>query len=158
MRIPRPKRLKPEFRRRGSPPPAARKLLTASLASGLILVVALAIVFVPRGLFYGSNPPLPRISLEVNASTVPWRVVVTAVTIVRPLAEYRAEYRNGASVAATIDPLEDGSVNGTLAFHDNGDGNLTAGDWFDLTYSDADSLQVFYRPQGARVGYWPAGP
>ena len=96
MRIPRPIRRKPEFRRKGSPPPAARKLLTASLGAGLVLLAMLAIVFVPRALRYEGLLVPPRVAFEFNATGGP-RAVISLVTIVRPLSEYRAKYSDGAS-------------------------------------------------------------
>ena len=158
MKIPRPRRLIPAFRRRSSPPPAARKLLTASLASGLILVVMLAIVFLPRGLTNEELPPLPQVRFELN-TTGSTRVVVSSVTVVRPLSEYRAEYVRGDTVLATLAPLADGARNGTFTFRDaDRDGNLTVGDEFGVAYNGDEVLRLWYVPQGRIVGYWPPPP
>lgn len=158
MKIPRPKRLTPAFRRRTSPPPAARKLLRASLASGLILLVMLAIVFLPRGLTNEGLPSLPHVRFELN-TTGSTRVVAASVTVVRPLSEYRAEYVRGDAVLATLAPLADGARNGTFTFRDADlDGNLTVGDEFGVAYNGDEVLRLWYVPQGRIVGYWPPPP
>ena len=70
------------FKRRTSPPPAARKLLLASLLSGLILLGMLAIVFIPRGLVHENLPTLPRIAFRLDTTGNVTRVVVDAVSLV----------------------------------------------------------------------------
>ncbi len=162
MRIPLPRRRKPEFKRKTSPPPAARKLLIASLSAGLLMMVALAIVFVPRGLQSEGLPPIPRITLSANTSTPVWRFVVTEATIVRPLSEYRAEWVRSGVVIASVAPLSDGAGNATLTFHDKDqDGQLSLGDEFDhvgpITYV-GDALRIVYVPADAVCGYWPPAP
>ena len=159
VRIPRPVRKKPGFKRRSSPPPAARKLLLASLLSGLILLGALAIVFVPRGFLYEPLPVLPRIAFELNTSTGSPRVVVSAVSVVRSLSGFNATYSRPAGLLATIDPLLDNRTNGTFSFHDvDRDGNLSVGDEFWVVYNGNETLRVTYKPGRSIVGFWPALP
>jgi len=158
VRIPRPVRKKPLFKRRSSPPPAARKLLLASLLSGLVLLAMLAIVFIPRGFEHEGKPVLPRVAFEFNTSTGSQRVVVSAVSAVRPLSEYNATYSRGGRTLAGIDPLRN-ATNGTFSFSDtDGDGNLTVGDEFGVTYTADEVLRVWYLPGRAIVGYWPPPP
>ncbi len=162
MRIPRPRRRNPEFKRKGSPPPAARKLMLASLAAGLLMMVALAIVFVPRGLQNEGLPSIPRITLSANTTTSVWRFVVTEATIVRPLSEYRAEYVRAGVVLGSMRPLADGAGDATLSFADEDhDGRLSVGDTFThvspIVYL-ADALRIVWLPQDAVCGYWSAQP
>ena len=160
MQIPRPVRRKPLFKRRTSPPPAARKLLLASLLSGVILLGMLAIVFIPRGLVHENLPTLPQIAFVLN-TTGGNRVVVSAVSLVRPLSEYNATYSNGTRVFASIHPLTNGSGNADLSFFDvDGDGNLNVGDEFHVSvpYRADAVLRVWYLPWSAIVGYWPPPP
>jgi hypothetical protein len=162
VKIPRPRRLKPSFKRRGSPPPAARKLLRASLGAALLMMAALAIVFVPRGLVYEPLPSIPRVLFASNANAASVRFVVTDVTIVRPLSEYRVEYLNGSHLILSIDPLRDNARNGSLSFHDaDRDGQLTLGDEVDVdlaAYHGVESLRLVWIPQNAICGYWPVQP
>ena len=154
MKIPRLVRRRPAFRRRTSPPPAARKLLLASLASGVVLLVMLAIVFVPIGLRYEPLPPLPQIMFEFASG--PSRVVVSAATLVRPLSAYNATYSWKTMTIGSINPLND-TQSATLGFDDaDSDGNLSVGDAFRLTYNGTQVLRVWYLPANAIVGFWPS--
>ena len=156
MRIPRPVRKKPMFKRRSSPPPAARKLLLASLLSGLVLLAMLAIVFLPRGFQNEGKPVLPQVVFDFDTSTGSQRVVVCAVSAVRPLSEYNATYSRGGTTLAGIDPLRN-ATNGTFSFSDtDGDGNLSVGDAFGVTYTVDEVLRIWYLPGPAIVGYWPS--
>jgi len=152
-------RKKPGFKRRSSPPPAARKLLLASLLSGLILLGALAIVFVPRALLYEPLPVLPRIAFTLNTSPG-YRVIVSDVSAVRPLSDFNATYSRGAALLGSIDPLMDNATNGALTFIDvDHDRNLSIGDEFRVTsFTFKEVLRVAYKPGGAIVGYWPPLP
>lgn len=162
MRIPRPRRRSPEFKRKGSPPPAARKLMRASLAAGLLMMIALAIVFVPRGLQNEGLPPIPRVTLSADTTSSVWRFVVTEVTIARPLSEYAAEFVRAGVVLGSINPLVDGRGNASLSFRDvDHDGQLSVGDTFEhvspVNYL-ADALRIVWLPQDAVCGYWSAQP
>ena len=159
MRIPRPVRRKPLFKRRSSPPPAARKLLLASLLSGLILLGALAIVFIPRGLEHENLPTLPRIAFTLDTTGNLTRVVVSAVSLVRPLSDYNATYFRGTTLIASIDPLRNNATNGTFSFIDvDPVGNLGPGDEFRIDYTFTETLRVWYKPGRAIVGHWPPPP
>jgi hypothetical protein len=161
VRIPRPVRRKPLFKRRTSPPPAARKLLLASLLSGLILLAMLAVVFIPRGLVHENLPTLPRVALTLNrTSGTTVFVVVSAVSLVRPLAEYNATYANDTRRFGSIASLQNGAADPDLSFRDvDRDGNLTVGDEFRVVVYRGDAfLRVSYLPGRAIVGYWPTPP
>lgn len=161
MRIPRPVRKKPLFKRRSSPPPAARKLLLASLLSGLVLLGMLAIVFIPRGLVHENLPTLPQIAFTLNrTSGTTVFVVVSAVSLVRPLGEYNATYANDTRRFGSIASLQYGTGNPDLSFRDaDRDDNLTVGDEFQVDVYRGDAfLRVWYLPGPAIVGIWPPPP
>jgi len=145
------------FKRRSSPPPAARKLLLASLLSGLVLLGMLAIVFLPRGFQNEGKPVLPRILFVLNGTVgSDVFVVVSAVSAFRLLSEYNATYSRGGTTLAGIDPLRN-ATNGTFSFSDtDGDGNLSVGDAFGVTYTVDEVLRIWYLPGPAIVGYWPS--
>ena len=160
MKIPRLRSRKPEFRRRRVPQPAARRLLFASLASGLILLVALAIVFLPIALRHEGNPTIPLITLE-SVPTNPPDLIVTRVTAERPLSDYLVEYwrdnDTGSRLMASIGPLQNRST-AFLSFRDmDGDGNLSERDEFTVAIDLAfrNRLLIFYTPAGKIVGGWP---
>jgi hypothetical protein len=158
MKIPRLIRRKPAFKRRSSPPPAARKLLIASLASGLALLAMLAVVFLPRALYHEQFPPLPQITFELNTTTGSPRVVVSAITLVRPLSEYNATYSRDGMMVGSIHPLN-GTGSGALVFVDaDADDNLTVGDEFQVAYNGDEVLRVWFLPENAIVGHWPLPP
>src|SRR5207244_12292362 len=56
MKIRRPSKPEVPFKRKRSPPPQATKLLRYSLLSGLVFMVLLAIVFLPR--MFPDQPPI----------------------------------------------------------------------------------------------------
>ena len=158
MKIPRPREAKRLFRRARPPPIQATKLLLASLSAGLIFIVVLAIVFIPRALEHENQPPIPRITLVVSSASGRAWANVTEATIAAPLVEYNATvYRTigTATVAiATLPTLN--SVDGDLSFSDNDqNGRLTAGDSFEVVTREPGgtyTLQVWYRPVGKLVG------
>lgn len=91
-------------------------------------------------------------------------LIVTHITIARPLAEYRAEYyrdrANESYLMESIDPLGNRTTS-FLEFRDSdGDGNLSPLDEFtiriDLAYRNR--LLVIYTPAARIVGGWPLPP
>ncbi len=136
--------------------------MLASLGAGLLMMVALAAVFVPRGLQNEGLPPIPRITLSANTTTSVWRFAVTGVTVARPLSEFRAEFVRAGVVLATISPLTDGAGNATLSFRDeDADGKLSLEDTFThvspVVYLQ-DALRIVWLPENATCGYWSAQP
>ncbi len=134
MRIARPKKPDVPFQRRRSPPPQATKLLTYSLASGLILLVVLGIVFLPR--MFPSQPPVAILILRLGetneTNALRFDVVTTGADL--GVSNFKATlYRDNESVA-TLGPGMFGgtSTGGTfLRFVDaNEDRVLNAGDYF----------------------------
>jgi hypothetical protein len=126
-----------EFRRRIPPTPQATRLMKISLASGLLFILVLSAVFVPRALQY-DQPPNPIAVLALR-SAGPFVVEVVRVNVEKPLAEYRAELSvtgyGRPSLNATQNPLAEGDwpapFAGNVSFDDaDGDGALSAGDTF----------------------------
>jgi len=81
VRIARPKPPETSFRRKRAPPPQATRFLLASLATGLIFVALLAVVFVPRGLDFGNQIPTVLVELRI-ATEGGVRILVNATTAV----------------------------------------------------------------------------
>ncbi len=158
MKIPRPQQTERSFARARAPPKQATKLLLASMSAGVIFIVALAVVFIPRALQQEGQQPIPRITLVV--SSVPGRawVNVTAATIALPLVDYNATaYRTvGASTVPIAGLPTLTAIDGGLSFRDaDGDGRLTVGDSFEVEIREPGgifSLRIGYRPVGEIVG------
>ncbi|HKZ48199.1 MAG TPA: hypothetical protein VJ397_05340 [Thermoplasmata archaeon] len=152
----RPKKLpkeEPPFARRTRPTPQATRLLVTSTLTGVILIVVLAIVFLPVLLRQEGKPPVPIVTLRFDASPS-WHAVVDSVSFAAPVARFSAELREGPAILVNATALAD--LEGPpLAFLDaDGDGNLTAGDTFSLSGNPAGSysLHVYYTT-GERVGF-----
>lgn len=149
-----------EFRRRRSPPPAARRLLLASLSAGVVLLIALAAVFLPIAINQEQAPTVPRVTLEVLSGS-PLTLRVTRVTADRPLAEYRTEFfwdnETQSSLKGEINPLQTAETP-FLVFRDLDEDNiLSVGDEFDLVISlqHRNRFLIVYVPAGRIVGGWP---
>lgn len=130
MRIARPSRPEVPFKRKRSPPPQATKLLTYSLATGIVFMVLLGIVFLPRMFVDQSPVALLQLELGPGAGTT---LVVNATTAVLPLSKFRAAFaRNSVTIASLSAGLAGG--NATLSFVDtNTTGYVDRGDYFALT-------------------------
>ncbi len=141
IRLPFRRRMEPRgpvaFRRRIPPTPQATRLMKISLASGLLFILVLSAVFVPRALQYG-QPPNPIAVLALRSSD-PFIIEVVQVNVEKPLSEYRAELNVSGygrpSLNATQNPLGEGAwpapFAGDVSFDDaDGDGALSAGDTF----------------------------
>ena len=152
----RPKKLpkeEPPFARRTRPTPQATRLLVTSTLTGVILIVVLAIVFLPVLLRQEGKPPVPIVTLRFDASPS-WHAVVDSVSFAAPVARFSAELREGSVVLVNATALPD--LGGPpLGFQDtDGDGNLTAGDTFTVTANPARSYSLhLYYTSGNRVGY-----
>ena len=161
LRLPARRRMgpttEPPFRRRTPPTPQATRLMRFSLAAGLLFLLVLAAVFVPRALEWGDMQP-PAIVLSASGDG-PFAVNVTTVSRTYALDQYRATLAaaNG-STTETVDlrPLAAGGswASGNVTFDDaDGDGRISAGDGFSVrprpgagwTYR----LSIFYIPRDA---------
>jgi hypothetical protein len=128
MRIARPRRPDIAFKRKRGPPPQATKLLRYSMIAGIVFMVLLAIVFIPRGLV--NQPPLAT-PVEMRYNTT--RVDVVSVGTALELSRFRAEFlQDGAIIAGLGPPLA--GANGSFAFTDaDTDGHLGPGDYFSFS-------------------------
>ena len=138
MRIARPRRPTAAFKRKRSPPPQATKLLRYSMASGIVFIVLLGLVFVPQ-LFRDQPPVATPVNLEFTSLT---RLEVTSVGAIVPLSKLQATlWRDGVTIARLGPPLAGG--NATFSFKDaTGDGLLGPGDYFMVNASGAGCYRV----------------
>jgi len=125
MKIRRPSKPEVPFKRKRRPPPQATKLLRYSLASGVVFMVLLAIVFLPR-MFVNQEPTATPVVLQYNTT----RLDVISVGALVSLTKLRANLFEGNTTLASIGPPLSGG-NSTFSFVDaNGDGFLGPGDYF----------------------------
>lgn len=151
MRIARPKPPETTFRRKRAPPPQATKFLTASMAAGLVFIVLLAAVFIPRGL---DQNPVPSAILTLRIATGP-AVFVENVTFRLDVTNFRAALTRDSATLASLD-WGLGSGNATLRFVDaDADGRLSPGDRFpiDASVPGRYRFEVFQKPDDRRVGF-----
>ena len=159
LRLPARRRMgpttEPPFRRRTPPTPQATRLMRFSLAAGLLYLLVLAIVFVPKALEWGDVQP-PAIVLSVSGNG-PFMVNVTRVSRAYGVDQYRATLvaANGSSTE-TVDmrPLAAGGswAAGDVTFADaDGDGQLSTGDGFTVRPRPGTGwtyrLSIFHIPQ-----------
>ena len=138
LRLPLRRRIGPKakapFRRRAPPTPQATRLMQVSLGAGVVLVVILALVFIPRALVYDVRPP--SVTLAVTKGD-PYVVRVARVNVLLGLATYHAELNatNGTQVNIIVmRPLTAGSWwSGNISYDDvDQDGRLSVGDTFTI--------------------------
>jgi len=155
MKIARPSRPEVPFKRKRSPPPQATKLLRYSFLSGLVFMVLLAIVFLPR--MFPDQAPVEivrTLRVDTNA-TSGTRLYVDDVTLALSITKFRADfYRDNLRVWS----LGPGLTNGTamLQFSDaNGNGLLDAGDYFAISCvrSSTHRFEIFQVDVDRRVGF-----
>ena len=113
--------------------------MKVSLGAGLLFLLVLAAVFVPRALQYGQAPdPVAVLALR---SSNPFVVEVVRVNVDKPLGQYRADLNltgfGQLPVNATSNPLRAGPwsspLEGNVSFADvDGDAELSAGDTFTI--------------------------
>lgn len=133
MKIARPARPEVPFKRKRSPPPQATKLIRYSFVGGIVFIILLAIVFVPR-MFPDQSPveivnPANDGKLRYDTSNGT-RLYIDAVTVALGLEKFRANLSSNGVVIASLAPGLIGS-NATLRFVDaNGNGLLDSGDYF----------------------------
>ena len=158
MKITRPARPEVPFKRKRTPPPQATKLLTYSLGAGIVFMVLLGIVFLPR--MFVDQTPVAILDLRFNATTA--HLDVASVTFALPVANFRAVLSKDNATLATLDAgLRNGTA--TLSFVDaNGNGLLDAGDSFAISVSPAGQyrFEVFQVDVNRRVGFvgWTGSP
>ena len=136
MKIVRPSKSEVPFKRKRRPPPQATKLLRYSLLAGVVFMVLLAIVFLPR--MFPVQIPVEivnpandgKLRLDTSNGT---RLYVDSTTASLPLARFRANFSSDGVVIGILGPGLVGG-NATLRFSDtNGDGLLDAGDYFSIS-------------------------
>ena len=126
MRIARPRRPTAVFKRKRSPPPQATKLLRYSMVAGIVFIVLLGVVFLPR-MFVDQSGVATPVKMTFTTST---HLEVTSVGASVSLSKLQAVLVRDKVTAATLGPPLGGS-NATLAFTDaDGDGHLSPGDFF----------------------------
>ncbi len=137
LRLPTRRRMGPTtevpFRRRAPPTPQATRLMKVSLGAGLLFLVVLAAVFVPRALQY-DQPPAPFVELTYQRGD-PFVVTVLRVNTLQPLSTYRAKVNvvNLTTIEASPDLTAGPWGSGTVSFRDaDGDGRLSRGDQFTI--------------------------
>jgi hypothetical protein len=126
------------FKRKRSPPPQATKLLRYSMASGIVFMILLGLVFVPQ-LFRDQPPVATPVNMDFTSLT---RLEITSVGALVSLSKLQAILsRNGSTFATLGPPLAGG--NATFSFTDaNGDGLLGPGDFFFVNASAAGCYRV----------------
>jgi len=129
MRIARPRRPVVAFKRKRGPPPQATKLLRTSMLAGIVFMILLGIVFLPRMFVDQTRVATPVVMTFVSAT----RLEVGSVGELVSLSKLQAMlFRDNATVAALGPPLI--GVNGTFSFTDaNGDRALSPGDFFTVS-------------------------
>lgn len=139
MKIARPSRPEVPFARKRSPPPQATKLLTYSLAAGIVFMVLLGVVFLPR--MFPSQPPLAT-PVEMRFNTTATRLEVTSVGALVELSKLKAVFlRDDVMVVSLGPPL--GGGNATFSFADaDRDGVLGPGDYFSVSAGPTGCYRV----------------
>ena len=152
MRIVRPRKPSPVFKRKRSPPPQATKLLRVAMGSGIVFMILLGAVFLPR--MFPAQPPVAIIELQQSNAT---RIDVITVTAALTLQKFNATYSRDGVI---IGRLSTGLANGTagLRFVDaNGNGLLDPGDRFEITIpcvpTSTYRFEIFQVDVDRRVGF-----
>ncbi len=163
MKIARPSKPEVPFKRKRSPPPQATKLLRYSLLAGVVFMVMLAIVFLPR--MFPSQVPVEIVSPGNNGrlrldTTNGTRLYIDETTANLELAKFRANFtRTANSAAVLIGNLSAGlavGANANLSFVDaNTNGLLDAGDYFVVSVSPTGCyrFEVFQIDVGRLAGF-----
>ena len=166
MKIRRPSKPEVPFKRKRSPPPQATKLLRYSLLSGLVFMVLLAIVFLPR--MFPDQPPIEIVrSFHFETPNNRTQIYIDSVTVSLDLAKFRANF----TVAQRGRVVEFGNLsqglsvgaNSTFRFVDgSANGLLDPGDYFEVSPPPTGCyrLQIFQLDVRQTVGFleWGACP
>src|SRR5437879_1793234 len=97
MKIARAARPEMPFKRKRSPPPQATKLLRYSLAAGIVFMILLAIVFLPR-MFVSQDPVATPVVLSFNTT----RIDVVSVGAPVSLTKLRATLIRDNATSAVL--------------------------------------------------------
>ena len=131
MRIARPRRPKAVFKRKWSPPPQATKLLRYSMLAGIVFIVLLGVVFLPRMFVEQARVATPvTMTFVRDVPSNETRLIVVSVGATVPLSKLTATFaRDNVTLVTLGPPLADG--NATFSFTDvDHDGFLGPGDFF----------------------------
>src|SRR2546428_13607480 len=91
MNLGRPSEREGPFMQKRSPPPQATKLLRYSLLSGVVFMVLLAIVFLPR--MFPDEPPIEIVrGFHFETPNNRTQIYVDSVTVSLDLAKFRANF------------------------------------------------------------------
>jgi hypothetical protein len=171
MKIRRPSKPEVDFKRKRRPPPQATKLLRYSMLSGLVFIVLLAIVFLPR--MFPNQIPVEvvnpadhgKLRFETTSDPTVARLYIDDSTASLELAKFRANLtRNGTGhVIGSLGPGLMTGGNANLTFVDaNMDGLLDAGDYFVVSTSATGlyRFEVFQVDVARLAGFqeWGASP
>ena len=165
MKIARPSKPDVPFKRKRSPPPQATKLLRYSLLAGVVFMVMLAIVFLPR--MFPSQLPVEVVNPGNNGklrldTTNGTRLYIDETTANLELTKFRANFTfraNATSQTLVIGNLSPGLVvgaNANLTFVDASmDGLLDSGDYFAVSVSPTGCyrFEVFQIDVGRLAGF-----
>ncbi len=165
MKIARPSKREVPFKRKRSPPPQATKLLRYSLLAGVVFIVLLAIVYLPR--MFPDQIPAEivnpanngRLRLDTTNGT---RLYIDETTVSLGLTRFRANFTRNASVIGNLSAGLVVGANANLTFVDtNRDGLLDAGDYFVVSVSSTGCyhFEVYQIDVGRVAGFleWGAG-
>lgn len=160
MKIRRPSKPEVPFKRKRRPPPQATKLLTYSLAAGIVFMVLLAIVFLPR--MFPDQRPIEIVRSFHFESQNGTQIYIDSVTVSLELARFRANFSvDRVEVARLGAGL--GGGNATFGFVDaSANGFLDSGDYFKVSPPPTGCyrLEIFQLDVGRLSGSltWGACP
>ena len=161
MKIRRPSAPEVPFKRRRRPPPQATKLLTYSLAAGIVFMVLLAIVFLPR--MFPDQTPIEIVrGFHFETPNNRTLIYVDSVTVSLELSRFQANFSVDGSEIARLGPGLGGGT-ATLRFFDaNSKGFLDSGDYFQVSPPPTGCyrLEIFQLDVGRLTGSltWGACP
>ena len=161
MKIRRPSKPEVPFMRKRSPPPQATKLLRYSLLAGVVFMVLLAVVFLPR--MFPDQPPIEIVRGFHFESQNGTRIYIDSVTVALEVSRFRANFSVDGVEMAHLDPGLAGGNSTTLRFVDgSANGFLDSGDYFAVSPPPTGCyrLQIFQIDVGRLTGTltWGACP
>ena len=159
MKIARPSKPEVPFKRKRSPPPQATKLLRYSFLAGVVFMIMLAIVFLPR--MFPSQLPVEVVNPGNNGklrldTTNGTRLYIDETTANLELAKFRANFTRDAVEIGNLSAGLVAGANTNLTFVDaNMDGLLDAGDYFVVSVSPSGCyrFEVYQIDAGRIAGY-----
>ena len=160
MRIARPRKPAAAFKRKRSPPPQATKLLRYSMISGIVFMVLLGLVFLPR--MFPAQIPVAIIELRLQPNVT--RIDVVSVTETFQPGRFRADYSQDGVVIASLDAGLSNRTVGIVFVDANTNGYLDPGDHFDIhiacSASSTYRFEIFQVDVDRRVGFlsWSGCP